>query len=86
MLVPPLALRIGQGRFVVRIREIHLPGRLLSEVATLVDDVRYCGRSGLSADVEFPAEFDPMQTFSQLRFVCPLARRAIEPPTEAPRL
>jgi hypothetical protein len=30
------------------------------EVATVVDDVRYCGKSGLSADVEFSAESDPM--------------------------
>ena len=33
------------------------------EVATVVDDVRYCGRSGLSTDVEFPAEFDPKRTW-----------------------
>ena len=29
-----------------------------SPVATVVDDVRYCGKSGLSADVEFLSEFD----------------------------
>ena len=33
------------------------------EVATVVDDVRYHGKSGLSADVEFPAEFDPERTW-----------------------
>jgi len=32
------------------------------EVATVVDDVRYCGKSGLSADVEVWAEFDPKRT------------------------
>ena len=31
-------------------------------MATVVDDVRYCGKSGLSADVEFLSEFDPTQT------------------------
>ena len=34
----------------------------MPEVATVVDDVRYSGKSGLSADVEFPAEFDPKRT------------------------
>jgi hypothetical protein len=33
-----------------------------SLVATVVDDVRYCGKSGLSADVEFLSEFDPKRT------------------------
>ena len=27
-------------------------------------DVRYCGESGLSADVEFPCGFDPKRTWS----------------------
>ena len=35
----------------------------VSEVATLVGDVRYCGKSGLNADVEFPAAHDPKRTW-----------------------
>jgi hypothetical protein len=31
-------------------------------VLALVDDVPYCGKSGLGADVEFPTEFDPKLT------------------------
>ena len=34
----------------------------VSEVATVVDDVRYCVKSGLGADIEFPAESDPERT------------------------
>ena len=33
----------------------------------VADDVRYCGKSELSADVEFPAEFDPKRTCRRLR-------------------
>ena len=29
---------------------------------SLMDDVRYLEKNGLSADVEFPAEFDPKRT------------------------
>ena len=36
MLVPPLALRIGQGRFAVRIREIRLQGRLLQQTQEML--------------------------------------------------
>jgi len=37
------------------------------EVATVVDDARYCGKSGLNADVEFPAKFDPKPTWRRDR-------------------
>jgi len=34
----------------------------MNAVKAVVTYVRLCGKSGLSADVEFPAEFDPKQT------------------------
>ena len=36
MLVPPLALLIGKERFVVRIREIRLPGSLLQQTQEML--------------------------------------------------
>jgi hypothetical protein len=47
-----------------RLNHVH-PGTLNTErpeVVTMEDDVRYCGNSGLTADVEFSAESDPKQT------------------------
>jgi hypothetical protein len=35
---------------------------LRPEVATVVDDVRYCGKSRLTADIEFSSESDPELT------------------------
>jgi hypothetical protein len=39
-----------------RLNHVHIE---LSEVVTGIDDVRYCEKSGLTADVEFSAESDP---------------------------
>jgi hypothetical protein len=50
MLVPPLALRIGQGRFVVRIREIRLQGRLLQQTRRLLFARRLHGSSARGKD------------------------------------
>jgi hypothetical protein len=44
-----------------RLNQVHTE---LFEVVTLHDDVRHCGNSGLSADVKFSAEFDPMRNWA----------------------
>jgi hypothetical protein len=49
---------------------IPIPSPRVPEVATLVDDVRYCGKSGPSADAECTAVIDPKRTFDDGRFGC----------------
>ena len=54
MLVPPLALRIGQGRFVVRIREIRLLGRLLQQTQEMLCVlIEILGRNGVASGSGF---------------------------------
>jgi hypothetical protein len=54
MLVPPLALRIGQGRFDLRIREIRLQGRVLQQTQEMLCVlIEILGRNGVASGSGF---------------------------------